>query len=122
LYTLLSFVKDIRLSQIARYRAGLRRSHAFKPENQLLFQRRSAYRNNSAICNIQHFPDISAPVAVEAIKNHQAQFSFMHKVCSFESSGLLEIDNNGHIISCIISPYRGNKTLWVLNANDLALN
>ena len=83
---------------------------------------RSSYLNASAICIKQHFPDTSAPVAVLALKNHQAHSSFMHEADFFETSCLLEANNNGHIISCIISPYWENKTLWIFFANDIALD
>jgi hypothetical protein len=73
----------------------------------------STYLKASAICSRQHFPDISAPVTVPALKNHQAQSSFLHKAWSFESSGLFEANNNGHITSRITSPYRESKTPFV---------
>jgi hypothetical protein len=81
-----------------------------------------SYLNSSAICNRQHFPDISAPVAVLALKYHQAQFSFMHKAWSFLPSCLFDANNNGQTISCIISPYRKNEILCLLSASDLTLN
>jgi hypothetical protein len=54
-------------------------------------------------------PDISAPVAVLALKYHQAQLSFMHNDWSFLPSFLIDANNNGHIIPCIISPCEKSK-------------
>jgi hypothetical protein len=70
-----------------------------------------SYLSALAICIIQHFPEISAPVAVLAIKNHQAHLSFMHNVFSFDALCPCEAIKSGHIFSCIISPHRENKTM-----------
>jgi hypothetical protein len=48
-------------------------------------------------------------VDVFALKNHQAQLCSKQKAFFFESSCLLEANNKGQILSCIISPDRENK-------------